>query len=57
MASHKEYMQYILDQLSDVDGITFRPMMGNIFSIFMKKLRPIFVMTGCWSNRFPALYP
>lgn len=28
MASHKEYLQYILDQLADAE-ITYRPMMGE----------------------------
>lgn len=29
MASSKEYLDYVLDQLSLVDGITFRAMMGE----------------------------
>ena len=29
MASSKEYLDYILDQLSLVDGITYRAMMGE----------------------------
>ena len=29
MASSKEYLNFILDQLSGLDGITFRPMMGE----------------------------
>ena len=29
MASGKEYLEFILDQLSDCDGITYRPMMGE----------------------------
>ena len=29
MASSKTYLNYILDQLSGVDGITFRQMMGE----------------------------
>ena len=29
MASSKEYLDFVLEQLSDLDGITFRPMMGE----------------------------
>ena len=29
MASSKEYLEFILEQLSGLDGITFRPMMGE----------------------------
>ena len=29
MASSKEYLDFILDQLSGLDGVSFRPMMGE----------------------------
>ena len=29
MASHREYLEYILEQLSGAEGITYRPMMGE----------------------------
>lgn len=29
MASSREYLDFVLEQLSDLDGITFRPMMGE----------------------------
>ncbi len=29
MASKKEYLDYVLEQLSDVEGVTYRPMMGE----------------------------
>lgn len=29
MSSHKEYAEYILDQLSAAAGVTYRPMMGE----------------------------
>ena len=29
MASRKEYLDYILEQLSDVEGVTYRAMMGE----------------------------
>lgn len=31
MASGKEYLDYVLEQLSDLDGITYRAMMGVSF--------------------------
>ena len=30
MASSKEYLEYITEQLSDLENITYRSMMGNI---------------------------
>lgn len=29
MASHREYLEFVLEQLSDIEGISFRPMMGE----------------------------
>lgn len=29
MASSKEYLEFILEQLSEFDDITYRPMMGE----------------------------
>lgn len=29
MSTSKDYLNFILDQLSEVDGVTFRPMMGE----------------------------
>ena len=29
MASTKEYLDYVLEQLSEVDGLRYRPMMGE----------------------------
>ena len=31
MASNKEYLDFILEQLSGLEGITFKPMMGELF--------------------------
>ena len=52
MASSKRFLHYILDQLSGLEVVTYRGMMGNISCITVEKLRRIFVMTGCWSSRF-----
>ncbi len=40
MASSKEYLQFILDQLSNLDEITYRPMMGEyiLYYIIVQKL-------------------
>lgn len=35
MSTSKEYLNYILDQLSEVEGITYRQMMGE-YIIYMK---------------------
>ena len=34
MASSKEYLAFILDQLSDLDGVTYRAMMGEFILYF-----------------------
>ena len=47
MASDKEYLEYILDQLSDLDDITFRPMMGEYILYFRGR-----VFGGIYDNRF-----
>ena len=38
MASSKEYLEYILDQLSDVDEITYRAMMGEYIIYYRGKI-------------------
>ena len=44
MASSKEYLAYILEQLSDLEDIRYRAMMGNIFCITGKRLSAAFMM-------------
>ena len=46
MASGKEYLEFILDQLSDCDGITYRPMMGEYLLYVRGKL-----FGGIYDNR------
>ena len=29
MASSKEYLDFVMEQLSDVEGVTYKPMMGE----------------------------
>lgn len=38
MASTSEYLQFILDQLSDLDQITYRKMMGEYIIYFRDKI-------------------
>ena len=37
MASTKEYRDYILEQLSELSGISYRPMMGEFIFELIKK--------------------
>ena len=47
MASSKEYLQFILDQLSDLDGITYRKMMGEYIIYYRDK-----IIGGIYDDRF-----
>lgn len=38
MASSKEYLNFILEQLSDLEGVSFRPMMGEYLLYYSGKL-------------------
>ena len=38
MATRKEYLNYVLEQLSDVDGITHRGMMGEYIIYYHGKI-------------------
>ncbi|MBQ4396317.1 MAG: TfoX/Sxy family protein [Clostridia bacterium] len=47
MASSKEYMAYIMEQLSDIGDISCRPMMGEYILYYRGK-----VFGGIYDNRF-----
>ena len=47
MASSKEYLDYILDQLSLINGITYRAMMGEYILYCNGK-----IFGGIYDNRF-----
>lgn len=47
MASGKEYLDFILGQLSDLDGITFRAMMGEYIIYYKGK-----IVGGIYDDRF-----
>lgn len=47
MASSKEYLNYVLEQLSEVDGIAYKPMMGEYIIYHHDK-----IAGGIYDNRF-----
>lgn len=47
MGSSKEYLEYVLDQLSDLDGITYRAMMGEYIIYYHEK-----IIGGIYDDRF-----
>ena len=47
MASSKEYLEYILDQLSDLNDISYRAMMGEYIIYYGGK-----VVGGIYDDRF-----
>ena len=47
MASSKEYLDYILDQLSELDDISYRAMMGEYIIYYCGK-----VVGGIYDDRF-----
>ena len=46
MASGKDYLQFILEQLSGLDEITYRPMMGEYIIYYRGK-----IIGGIYDNR------
>ena len=38
MASSREYLDFVLDQLSALEGVTYRPMMGEFLLYYRGKL-------------------
>ncbi len=47
MASGKAYLQFILEQLSDLDDISYRPMMGEFILYYHGKISAGPMMIGC----------
>ena len=47
MASGREYLDFILEQLSDLDGVSYRPMMGEFLLYYRGRL-----FGGIYDNRF-----
>ncbi len=38
MSSNKEYLDYVLEQLSELEGITYRAMMGEYILYYQEKI-------------------
>ncbi|MBR0373741.1 MAG: TfoX/Sxy family protein [Mogibacterium sp.] len=47
MASSKDYLEFILDQLSPLDEISYRPMMGEFIIYYRGK-----IVGGIYDDRF-----
>ena len=47
MASSKEYLEYVLDQLSSLDDITYKAMMGEYIIYYQGK-----IIGGIYDDRF-----
>ena len=47
MGSSKEYLEYVLDQLPDLEEITYRAMMGEYIIYYQGK-----IIGGIYDNRF-----
>lgn len=47
MASSKEYLDFILEQLSDLDGISYRAMMGEYILYYRQR-----IFGGVYDDRF-----
>ena len=47
MASEKDYLDFILEQLSDLDGISYRAMMGEYILYYRRR-----IFGGIYDNRF-----
>ena len=47
MSSSKEYLEYILEQLSDLDEISYRAMMGEYIIYYRNK-----IIGGIYDDRF-----
>ena len=47
MASSKEYLHFILEQLSDLDDISYRSMMGEYILYIAVKSSAESMMTDC----------
>ena len=47
MASSKEYLDFVLDQLSELDEITYKAMMGEYIIYYQGK-----IVGGIYDNRF-----
>ncbi len=47
MASDREYLEFVLDQLSSLEGISFKPMMGEYILYYQGR-----IIGGIYDDRF-----
>ena len=47
VASDRQYLEFVLDQLSDLDGITYKAMMGEFILFYQGK-----IVGGIYDDRF-----
>ncbi|MBQ3762261.1 MAG: TfoX/Sxy family protein [Clostridia bacterium] len=47
MASDRKYLEFVLDQLSSLEGISFKPMMGEYILYYQGR-----IAGGIYDNRF-----
>ena len=47
MASSKKYLEFVLDQLSELEGVTYRAMMGEYILYYRGR-----IFGGIYDNRF-----
>lgn len=48
MASSKDYLQFILDQLTALPDITYKPMMGEFILYNQERFLAAYMTTGFW---------
>ena len=46
MASSKDYLQFVLEQLSELQEITYRAMMGEFIFYYRGKIVAVYMMIG-----------
>ena len=50
MSSSKEYLEYVLEQLSGLEDITYRPMMGEYILYYRGRIVAAYMTTVCCSS-------
>lgn len=48
MPSDQRYLDFILEQLGDLEELAYRQMMGEYILYYRGKLPPISAIIGCW---------
>ena len=48
MASSKEYLDFVMDQLSSLNGISYKSMMGEYIIYYRGKMNYLFASSACY---------